>query len=141
MEKRLYLLRAKKGKIMTLKEMIGTGASFLFIISILVQIAPIQLNPWTALARYIGRALNSEVMEKIDEGKAEAARYRIIRFNDEIRHDIKHTEEHFNQIIDDINTYKRYCKLHPNFPNGKAVYSVSNIEKIYQKCVEEDLFI
>ena len=126
---------------MTVKEMLETSGGILFILSVLVQIAPIELNPWSALARYIGRALNREMMEKIEEDEAITARYRIIRFNDELRHDVKHTEEHFNQLIDDIKTYENYCQSHPDFPNGKAVFSVSNIKKIYEKCVDEDLFI
>ena len=126
---------------MTLKEILGTSGGILFALSVLVQIAPIELNPWSALARYIGRALNSEVLETIEKNEAKTARYRIIRFNDEIRHDVRHTEEHFNQIIDDIRTYENYCNSHPNFPNGKAVLSVSNIKKIYEKCISEDLFI
>ena len=126
---------------MTLKEILGTSGGILFVLSVLVQIAPIKLNPWSALARYIGRALNSEVLETIEKNEAKTARYRIIRFNDEIRHDVRHTEEHFNQIIDDIRTYENYCNSHPNFPNGKSVFSVSNIKKIYEKCISEDLFI
>lgn len=126
---------------MTVKEILGTSGGILFVLSVLVQIAPIELNPWSALAHYIGRALNREMMEKIEEDEAITARYRIIRFNDELRHDVKHTEEHFNQIIDDIKTYENYCQSHPNFPNGKAVLSVSNIKKIYEKCIDEDLFI
>lgn len=126
---------------MTLKEILGTSGGILFVLSVLVQIAPIELNPWSALARYIGHALNSEVLETIEKNEAKTARYRIIRFNDEIRHDVRHTEEHFSQIIDDIRTYENYCNSHPNFPNGKAVLSVSNIKKIYEKCISEDLFI
>lgn len=135
------IISRKEEKKMTLKEILGTSGGILFVLSVLVQIAPIELNPWSALARYIGRALNSEVLETIEKNEAKTARYRIIRFNDEIRHDVRHTEEHFNQIIDDIRTYENYCNSHPNFPNGKAVLSVSNIKKIYEKCISEDLFI
>lgn len=126
---------------MTLKELMETGGGILFIVLTLVQIAPIKFNPWTALARAIGRALNKEVMDKIEEGDAKNARYRIIRFNDEIRHNVRHTEEHFNQIIDDIDTYEKYCRTHPKFPNGKGVHSVTNVKKIYEKCSDENSFL
>ena len=96
---------------------------------------------WTALGRSIGRVLNKEVMDKIEEGNAKNARYRIIRFNDEVKHDVKHTEEHFDQIIEDIDTYENYCSDHPHFPNGKAVHSISNIRKIYDKCSDEHSFL
>lgn len=135
------IISRKEARKMTLKEILGTSGGILFVLSVLIQIAPIKLNPWSALARYIGRALNSEVLETIEKNEAKTARYRIIRFNDEIRHDVRHTEEHFNQIIDDIRTYENYCNSHPNFSNGKSVFSVSNIKKIYEKCISEDLFI
>ena len=112
-----------------------------FVVLTLVQVAPIKVNPWTVLGRSIGRVLNKEVMDKIEEGNAKNARYRIIRFNDEVKHDVKHTEEHFDQIIEDIDTYENYCSDHPHFPNGKAVHSISNIRKIYDKCSDEHSFL
>ena len=117
------------------------GGGILFVVLTLVQVAPIKVNPWTALGRSIGRVLNKEVMDKIEEGNAKNARYRIIRFNDEVKHDVKHTEEHFDQIIEDIDTYENYCSDHPHFPNGKAVHSIANIRKIYDKCSDEHSFL
>lgn len=126
---------------MTMKEILQTGGGLLLIVLTLVQIAPIKVNPWSAIAAAIGRALNKDVIDLIEKGKAETARYRIIRFNDEIRHDVRHTEEHFTQIIEDIDTYEKYCDAHRNFPNGKAVHSIANIRKIYDKCCEENTFL
>ena len=126
---------------MTLKEILEAGGGILFVVLTLVQVAPIKVNPWTVLGRSIGRVLNKEVMDKIEEGNAKNARYRIIRFNDEVKHDVKHTEEHFEQIIEDIDTYENYCSDHPHFPNGKAVHSISNIKKIYDKCSDEHSFL
>lgn len=126
---------------MTMKEMLETGSGLLLIVLTLVQLAPIKVNPWNAIAATIGRALNKDVIDLIEKREAETARYRIIRFNDEIRHDVRHTEEHFTQIIGDIDTYERYCREHPKFPNGKAVRSVANIRKIYDKCCEENTFL
>lgn len=126
---------------MTMKEILQTGGGLLLIVLTLVQIAPIKVNPWSAIAAAIGRALNKDVIDLIEKGKAETARYRIIRFNDEIRHDVRHTEEHFTQIIDDIDTYERFCETHKSFPNGKAVHSIANIRKIYDKCCEENTFL
>lgn len=126
---------------MTLNEILEAGGGLLLAALTALQIAPIRVNPWTDIARIIGRGLNKEVMDKIEEGEATSARYRIIRFNDEVRHDIKHTEEHFDQIIEDIDIYERYCKTHPKFPNGKAVHSVSNIQRVYEKCVREKSFL
>lgn len=95
---------------MTLKEILETGGGVLLIVLTLVQIAPIKVNPWSVIAAALGRALNKDVIDLIEKGKAETARYRIIRFNDEIRHDVRHTEEHFTQIIEDIDTYENFVQ-------------------------------
>ena len=63
--------------------------------------------PGTYECRAIGRAMNVEIMDKLNESEATDARYRILRFDDEIRHHVKHTEEHFNQIMDDIDEYEK----------------------------------
>ena len=126
---------------MTLKEILETGGGVLLIVLTLVQIAPIKVNPWSVIAAALGRALNKDVIDLIEKGKAETARYRIIRFNDEIRHDVRHTEEHFTQIIEDIDTYENFCAEHPKFHNGKAVRSIANIRKSYDKCCEEHSFL
>lgn len=86
--------------------------------------------------------------EKVDqisytnkEGMALTWRYRILRFNDEILHDEKHTKEHFDQLLEDITQYERYCDDHPEFPNNKAVCAINNIRSVYQKCCEEGTFL
>ena len=50
------IISRKEARKMTLKEILGTIGGILFVLSVLVQIAPIKLNPWSTLARYIGRA-------------------------------------------------------------------------------------
>lgn len=75
------------------------------------------------------------------EGMALTWRYRILRFNDEILHDEKHTKEHFDQLLEDITQYERYCNAHPEFPNNKAVCAINNIRSVYQKCCEDGTFL
>lgn len=76
-----------------------------------------------------------------DQGMAYTWRYRIIRFDDEIRHGEKHSKEHFDQIIEDIDKYEDYCRDHPEFPNSKVVFAIRNIKNVYQKCTDECTFL
>ena len=69
-----------------------------------------------------------DLKKSSSEGMAYTWRYRILRFDDEIRHDEKHTKEHFDQIMDDITKYELYCASHPDFPNNKAVFAIKNIK-------------
>ena len=126
---------------MSMKEFVETGGSVLLIVLTLVQVAPIRINPWSTIARAIGKALNADLNEKMDANEAKTARYRILRFDDEIRHKIRHSKEHFDQIIEDVDTYERYCQDHPRFPNGKAVSATDNVKRTYEKCKAENSFL
>ena len=54
----IEVLEIKYGGIeMTLKEIFEAGGGILFVVLTLVQVAPIKVNPWTALGRSIGRVL------------------------------------------------------------------------------------
>jgi uncharacterized coiled-coil protein SlyX len=89
-----------------------------------------------------------QLVDKVDKldstfgaDRADTRRYRILRFDDEIRHGVVHTEEHFNQIIHDIEYYKSYCSAHKEYENEKAVFAIENIESVYKKCREERTFL
>lgn len=126
---------------MSLNEIITSGGGVLLILLTIIQLAPIKINPWSKIAKIIGRALNTEVMDKLNESEATNCRYRILRFDDEIRHKVKHTEEHFNQIMEDIDDYERYCSGHPNYKNSKAVSAIENTRRTYEKCRRENSFL
>lgn len=76
---------------------------------------------------------------------ATTCRYRIIRFNDELlqkgEHEILHTKEHFDQILEDIDEYEDYCNLDRDYKNSKAVMAIEHIRQVYQKCADEGTFL
>lgn len=67
-------------------------------------------------------------------------RQSIIRFNDEILDNKKHTEESYNCILEDIDIYEKYCDANPKFPNNKAVMAIQNIKDNYQNCLRNKEF-
>ena len=77
----------------------------------------------------------------MDKDDADECRTRILRFADELRRNVKHSEEFFNQILADISHYKNYCRTHPDYKNDKAVNAIAKIENVYQKCMEENSFL
>lgn len=81
------------------------------------------------------------VIRHIYESEATTCRYRILHFNDEVLHGARHTKEHFDQILDDITRYERYCDEHPEYENNKAVLAIGNIKRVYQKCNDEVTFL
>ncbi len=44
---------------MSIQEILMNGGGALVILLTLVQIAPIKVNPWSALAKWLGRAINA----------------------------------------------------------------------------------
>lgn len=132
------------------------------LITSLVQALSNKYKPWTWLAEQFGKAANKEMVDKIDtlskkveslekhdkeqdrqlnEERAKAARRRILRCADEIRSKIRHSQEFFNDVLDDISFYKKYCKENPKFENEKAVIAIKLIEETYEKCHKEDDFL
>lgn len=137
------------------KLILFSGGGALLILMTLIQITPIKFNPWSWLGRHIGRAINGEVMIKVDnlskelaDHKAKSAerdatqcRARILRFGDEILHGIPHSKEHYEQILIDIDSYELYCEDHQDYKNNVAVATIKHIKKMYQKHLEEDTFL
>lgn len=120
-----------------------------FVLSVVVEVAPIKINPWKWLAKSIGKALNADLTaqvkgirsdfdaykEKTDERYANSCRTRIIRCADEARHGIRHSKEFWDQALSDIDDYERYCRAHPEYKNNKAVQAIEKILNLYR---EED---
>ena len=69
------------------------------------------------------------------------ARRRIIVFADECRRGERHSEEHFNSILTDIDTYERYCNKHEDFKNKQAVLSIRFVIDVYDQCRRDNDFI
>lgn len=135
----------------------------------LLEVSKIEINPWTYLARKFGNAINHDISEQIkevnqridnvessidevkriqtdDESKADeyraiTSRVRILKFNEELLRDVKHSKEMFDQVLEDVTKYTHYCNEHPNFENDKAVLAINNVRKCYEKCLEQHDFI
>lgn len=138
------------------------SAGALATIMTLVQIAPIKINPWSAIGRTIGKALNKEVMEELetikktqaetretlddhirtdDERNADLHRVYILRFNRELlRENIPHTREDFVEVLAEIDFYERYCREHPEYENNRAALAIQNIKHTYSEKLESHDF-
>lgn len=140
---------------MSLSEILTKGGTAFFIILTLIQIAPIKVNPWSWLAKILGRAINGELIAKVDnlekefnklriaeeEKDAIDWRTRILRFGDEAVHGVRHSKEHFDQILRDITSYEKYCDVHKEFENNQAVITCARIKEIYKRCLETGDFL
>ena len=76
--------------------------------------------------------LDAHIREDEDE-KARNQRYRILRFYDEMCEHRDHSESHFEDILDDIDDYEKYCDSHPEFRNNRGHVAMEYIKSMYGK--------
>lgn len=140
---------------MSIEEIISYGGGTLLFLMTLIQIAPIKMNPWSAIAKAIGKAINADVLKELDTVKknladhvkanevrnADEHRTRILRFNNELLRDISHTKEEFIDVLADIDFYERYCRDHKDYKNNRAVHAISNISRSYDERLRKHDFL
>ena len=140
---------------MELREILLSGGGALALVMTLVQIAPVQVNPWSWLAKRIGRAINAEVLEqvrrteqKLDEhinqdeaARATQERAYILSFNRQLMAGEKHTREEFWEALASIDRYHKYCDAHPEYPNERAVHAINNIGRVYDERQQKNDFL
>ena len=133
---------------MTIQELLAGGGGLLLVLMTLMQIAPVKINPWSWLARAIGRAANAEVIKKLDDHitmddrrTADGHRARILHFNNELLRDIGHTQEEFFEVLAEIDAYEDYCREHPEYPNNRAVLAIENIQEVYKERLKKHDFL
>ena len=134
---------------LSIQELLAGGGGLVLVLLTLVQIAPVKLNPWSWLARMVGKALNGgDVMAKLeehirvdDERDADMHRYRLLRFNTELLRKARHTKEEFDEILYSVTCYERYCADHPKYENNRAVLAIENIKRVYKECMKTNDFL
>lgn len=76
--------------------------------------------------------LDSHIKEE-EWANAKQIRVRILRFNDELCRGTQFSENHFEDILEDIDVYERFCDAHPDYHNGKGVIAMAHIKAEYEK--------
>ena len=137
--------------------------------SIVIEVSPIKINPWSKLAENIGKAFNKPALDKItsveqqlkktneklaetnekldghmanDElQKAEDARAAALRFNNELLRDIPHTREEFFEVLQKIDIYEDFCDRHKDYENNRAVHAIANINRVYDERLAKHDFL
>lgn len=147
---------------MNLQDILLYGGGAVALLMTLVQITPIKVNPWSAIAKWLGRAINADVIKGLDEvkaaqedtrkqlethmkaderSKADCCRARILRFNNELLRGIPHTKEDYIEVLKDIDDYEKYCDTHPDYENSRAVHAIANIGRVYDERLKKNDFL
>lgn len=147
---------------MNIQEILLGGSGAVLVLLSIVEISPIKINPWTRLAKWLGRAINADVIKELETVKttqtetrkrleehintnekqeADNCRARILRFNNELIREIPHTKEEFVEVLKDIDDYERYCREHTEYANGRAVHAIANIGRVYDERLAKHDFL
>lgn len=146
---------------MTLSQIIGDGALLALIVSTLFEISPIKWNPITSILTWLGKKMNSQVMEKvegqdkkidsldqkmvaldlkIDMNEVDHIRWEILDFANECREGRRHTKDEFEHIISQNTKYHTIITEH-DMKNGLIDLEYAYIVHIYNKCLEDNSFL
>ena len=148
--------------LLAIKDYASDILAVLAMFSIVIEVAPIKINPWSFIANKLGRAFNKEVLNEIStlksrvdtldervqqsealqsERDAKTARTNILRFGDEIRIGTRHSKESFDEILSDITEYESYCSTHQDFKNNRTKSTEKIIIEVYEHCLRTDSFL
>lgn len=86
------------------------------------------------------KTLDNHIKEDEYE-KARNQRYRILRFYDEVCEGKRHSESHFEDILEDISNYESFCAGHPTFRNNRGTIAMSEIQDTYKKIKRDGGFL
>ncbi len=79
-------------------------------------------------------------VEESTERDVRLRRSAILDFANSCMNHRKHTQEEFNYIIQECDSYETYCEK-KNIKNGVATAAIGEIKRIYTKCLREDTFL
>ena len=81
------------------------------------------------------------IESRMNKENADNARRNILSFDDELRRGMEHSEESFNQVLQDIKYYRNFCRTHADYENDKATSAITHIRETYQRVKNENKFI
>ena len=124
------------------------------VLSIIVEITPIKINPVSTLLKFIGSNINADlkaeisavkdtvqkVDTKVDNNEIDRIRWEILDFANSCRNHKKHTKEEFDHVIALNQKYHRILDEREE-ENGQVDLAFEYIRKIYCKCLENNSFL
>ena len=131
------------------------------IVSIFIEIAPIKVNPLSAIFKWIGDVTNKDVNEqlsgmslkledvsnriniienRIDMIEINNMRTQILDFANSCMNGRKHTKEEFEHVIDLKNNYDSIIE-EKGLKNGRVELAFKYISDLYVRCLNENSFL
>lgn len=126
----------------------------LLTLSVFIQIAPIKINPWSSLIKWIGTTLNAGIEQKvsllqkkvnaisdnIDENEKDRIRWEVLDFASSCREGRRHTQDQFKHIITLNDKYKKLLQKTSD-QNGVFQAEYDYIKTLYKQRQEKKDFL
>lgn len=130
-------------------------------LSLIIQISPIKVNPWTAIFNWLGRALTKELKKdidgigkdvsdlkksqealsrKVDKNEMNRMRHEVLGFANSCKNKQRHTKEEFDHIFELNDQYMALLERSGE-KNGQFEEAFSFIKVLYRRCMEENDFL
>ena len=133
----------------------------IFGLSVIIQITPIKLNPWSRIFKWFGNAINGEVKESINnvnqsintintkmtnmEGEMrtnekDRIRWEVLDFANSCHNGVNHSKDEFLHIITLNDKYKELLKLTKD-NNGVFEAEYQYVYDLFQKKQQDSSFL
>lgn len=120
----------------------------LFVLGMFVQFTPaIKFSPITAICKWIGKQINGELLQRMDdleknedENEMDRIKWEIFDFANECRNHIRHTKDEFQHIISMNTKYHRLLDKY-GLENGVFDEEYNFILELYHRCQRENDFL
>lgn len=137
-----------------LKQNAPFAALLVLILSFVIQITPIKINPWSFIFKKMGKLITGEACGKMDilisrvqdieqnvvENEKDRIRWEILDFANSCRNGRKHTKDEFQHILTLNTKYKRLLEQTDD-ANGVFEVEIEYIKRIYAERLEKNDFL
>lgn len=114
----------------------------------IVQIVPIEINPWSWIGGLIKRGIGiadlqkelDELKNDVQQDKVDNWRWNILDFGNTCRNDRRHTKEEWAHVIDQLKQYESYCERN-KIDNGRIEEESKYLRSLYQERLQKNDFL
>ena len=119
----------------------------LLVLSAIIEVAPIKINPWSKVFRWVGNVMLGEFKGEMQTFKREQEkknandmRWAIINFANSCRRGEQHSKDAWRHVLSQISEYEDYTEDH-NIINGVVDADSEYLRELYQERNRRNDFI
>ena len=131
---------------LTAGEMAGWGLALFFGLLSLIQVSPLELNPWDRIFAWVGKKMNRATEKRLEELERQVSdmwinnhRQAILTFARECRSNIPHSSDEWSNVLNVAEEYEKYVE-DKHITNGIISQDTQYLRNLYQELSMEHRF-